>query len=413
MATTQPSTSSSPPSTPGAPQREDENTRHHDSTSEKSSSSSLDEKRSFDSSSSRSSHNLLHEARALEAQSQAPEDLVPRKTKIIFVALYFFLNLTLTLSNKSVLSQVRALPIAVHSNGHAVSARLVSLIVLFTNKAQLKLPWLLTTSHTTATSVGCFVLMGTGHLTLTPLDARSHLILLAFSLLFTLNIAISNVSLSMVSVPFHQIMRSTCPVVTILIYRAVYGRTYSRETYISIIPLVLGAGLATFGDYEASFIGVLLTILGVLLACIKTIATNRLMTGPLSLSAMELLLRLSPLAAIQCMAYAYMTGELQSLRRFNQLGNGFSWSFTIAILANACMAFALNIVSFQTNKIIGALAVTVCGNVKQAVTILLGIILFSVPVGIMNATGMAITVAGAAWFSKVELDAKKARMQGS
>lgn len=255
--------------------------------------------------------------------------------------------------------------------------------------------------------------MGTGHLTLTPLNARSHLVLLAFSLLFTLNIAISNVSLSMVSVPFHQIMRSTCPVVTILIYRSVYGRTYSNSTYISIVPLVLGAGLATAGDYQASLLGVLLTILGVLLACMKTIATNRLMTGPLSLSAMELLLRLSPLAAMQCMFYAYLTGELQSLRIFSQLEGGFSWPFTIAILANACMAFALNIVSFQTNKMVGALAVTVCGNVKQALTILLGIVMFSVPVGLTNAAGMAITVAGAAWFSKVELDAKKARMQGS
>ena len=252
--------------------------------------------------------------------------------------------------------------------------------------------------------------MGTGHLTLTPLNFRSHLMLLGFSLLFTLNIAISNVSLAMVSVPFHQVMRSTCPVVTILIYRSVFAREYSRTTYFSMIPLVLGAGLATAGDYQASLLGILLTILGVFLACIKTVATNRLMTGPLSLSPIELLLRLSPLAAIQCMAYAYVTGELHTLRRFSQLEGGFSSGFTVAILINACMAFALNIISFQTNKIVGALAVTVCGNVKQALTILMGIVLFSVPVGLVNAIGMGVTVLGAAWFSKVELDAKKARM---
>ena len=110
------------------------------------------------------------------------------------------------------------------------------------------------------------------------------------------------------------------------------------------------------------------------------------------------------------MAYAYVTGELHTLRRFSQLEGGFSSGFTVAILINACMAFALNIVSFQTNKIVGALAVTVCGNVKQALTILMGIVLFSVPVGLVNAIGMGVTVLGAAWFSKVELDAKKARM---
>lgn len=252
--------------------------------------------------------------------------------------------------------------------------------------------------------------MGTGHLVLTPLSLRSHLTLLAFSLLFTLNIAISNVSLAMVSVPFHQVMRSTCPVVTIIIYRMAFARSYSNATYLSIIPLVIGAGLATAGDYQAPLLGVLLTLLGVLLACIKTIATNRMMTGPLSLSPMELLLRLSPIAAMQCMAYAHLTGELHSLRRFNQLEGGFSWSLVLGILINACMAFALNIVSFQTNKLVGALAVTVCGNVKQALTILVGILLFNVPLGMMNALGMAVTVVGAAWFSKVELDMKKQRM---
>jgi hypothetical protein len=347
------------------------------------SSNNIDEKHSLERLDSGFASDPLLEARELEAQAEphpaSPEDLVPRRTKIIFVALYFFLNLSLTLSNKSVLRR-------------------------------LSLPWLLTTSHATATAVGTFILMGTGHLTLTPLNIRSHLILMGFSLLFTLNIAISNVSLAVVSVPFHQVIRSTCPVITILIYRTIFARDYSKTTYLSMIPLVFGAGLATAGDYQASLLGVLLTLLGVLLACIKTVATNRLMTGPLSLSPVELLLRLSPLAAIQCMGYAYLTGELHTLRTFNQREGGFSSAFTIAILINACMAFALNIVSFQTNKMVGALAVTVCGNVKQALTILVGIVLFSVPVGLVNAVGMGITVLGAAWFSKVELDGKKARM---
>lgn len=170
--------------------------------------------------------------------------------------------------------------------------------------------------------------------------------------------------------------------------------------------------MATAGDYQASGLGFLLTLLGVFLACIKTIATNRLMTGPLDLSAMELLLRMSPLAAIQCMAYAALTGELSALRRFTQLDGGLTWSLSIALLFNACVAFALNVVSFQTNRLVGALAVTVCGNVKQALTLLLGIVVFSVPIGVTNATGMFVTMMGAAWFSKVELDNKASRLLG-
>jgi hypothetical protein len=57
---------------------------------------------------------LLYDARELEAQQQqlepAPEHLTSTRKKIIFVALYFFLNLTLTLTNKSALNHVSMTP---------------------------------------------------------------------------------------------------------------------------------------------------------------------------------------------------------------------------------------------------------------------------------------------------------------
>ena len=73
----------------------------------------------------------------------------------------------------------------------------------------------------------------------------------------------------MVSVPFHQIARSTSPVCTIMIYRVFYSRTYSQQTYLSLIPIIAGVGLATFGDYYFTALGFTLTFLGVVLASIK------------------------------------------------------------------------------------------------------------------------------------------------
>ncbi len=232
---------------------------------------------------------------------------------------------------------------------------------------------------------------------------------MAFSFPFTFNIAISNVSLAAVSVPFHQIMRSTCPIATIAIYRTVYSRSYSSATYLSMVPLILGVALATAGDYYCTLAGFTLTLLGVVLSAIKTVATNRLMTGSLTLSAMEVLLRMSPLATIQCVLYAFLTGEVSSFRIAYAEGQ-FSNSFGTALLANAVIAFTLNMTSFQTNKVAGALTMTVCGNVKQVLTIGLGIVLFNVQVGWLNAVGTVVTILGAVFYSKVELDAKKRRV---
>jgi hypothetical protein len=51
---------------------------------------------------------------------------------------------------------------------------------------------------------------------------------------------------------------------------------------------------------------------------------------------------------------------------------------------------------------------TVCGNVKQVLTVLLGIVLFGVKVGAFNGLGMIIALGGAAYYSKVELNKKRA-----
>ncbi|KAE9369922.1 TPT-domain-containing protein [Stipitochalara longipes BDJ] len=303
-------------------------------------------------------------------------------TKLAYLGIYFLLNVSLTIYNKAVLGKFAY-------------------------------PWLLTALHTGSASIGCYILMLWRTFTLTRLSNRDNLILITFSFLFTINIAISNVSLSMVSIPFHQIMRSTCPVFTVLIYRFRYHRAYSSMTYLSLVPIVIGVGIATYGDYYFTLPGFFLTLLGVILASIKTVATNRVMTGPLSLSPLEFLFRMSPLAFAQSLIYAYLTGEIStfsltatSLSKFD-LKIPSSVNRGIVVLAiNGLLAFLLNISSFSTNKNAGALTMTVCGNVKQCLTILLGIMVFGVKVGLLNGIGMVGALAGAAWYGVVELGAK-------
>ena len=204
------------------------------------------------------------------------------------------------------------------------------------------------------------------------------------------------------TVPFHQVMRSSCPVVTVLIYRTAFGRSYQTQTYLTMIPLILGVGLATFGDYSCTLGGFVITLLGVVLASTKTVVTNRLMTGSLALSPLELLTRMSPLAAVQCFIYAITNGELQEVLSVSRTGT-MSTTFLIAVLGNSAVACLLNGVSFQTNKLAGALTMSICGNLKQCLTIVLGITLFNIQLTPLNALGLVIAGGGAAWYSVVEL----------
>jgi hypothetical protein len=115
---------------------------------------------------------------------------------------------------------------------------------------------------------------------------------------------------------------------------------------------------------------------------------------------------MSPLAAAQSLVYAYCTGELTRFSQFTAQGHLTS-NVLLALLGNGILAFMLNVTSFQTNKLAGGLTLSVCGNLKQCLTILLGILLFNVRVGPENGAGMLVTLIGAAWYSKVELSVKK------
>ncbi|OAA39171.1 hypothetical protein NOR_06431 [Metarhizium rileyi] len=305
---------------------------------------------------------------------------IPSTTKFTWLGTYFFFSLLLTLYNKLVLGMFH-------------------------------FPWLLTFLHASFASMGTYSMMHLGYFKLSRLGRRENLALVAFSALFTANIAVSNLSLAMVSVPFYQTMRMLCPIFTILIYRTWYGRTYSYMTYLSLMPLIVGAAMTTAGEMTFTDAGFLLTILGVVLAAVKTVVTNRFMTGSLALPPVEFLMRMSPLAALQALACATVTGEVGGFRELVTSGDISLPTSIASLTGNGFLAFLLNISSFNTNKLAGALTMTVCGNLKQCLTVLIGIFLFNISVDLLNGAGMAVTMVGAGIYSKAELDNKKRKQQ--
>lgn len=139
------------------------------------------------------------------------------------------------------------------------------------------------------------------------------------------------------------------------------------------------------------------------------------MTGSLALPSMELLFRMSPLAAVQSLIFGIIVGEIPVLK-VSLSERTKNWSFLpsvtiiIFLLGNGLLAFVLNVASFQTNKIAGALTITVAGNLKQALTLALGIVVFGdFALNILNGAGILFVLIGCAFFSKVELDSKTKR----
>lgn len=302
---------------------------------------------------------------------------------MVWLAMYFFLNLGLTLYNKVIMAMF-----------------------------QFPFPWALTAIHTLCGTIGSYIFWKAGIFKPAKLGERENMVMLMFSVLYTINIAISNVSLNLVTVPFHQVVRAMTPVFTVMLNVLFLKKTYSGMVYTSLIPVIAGVAFATFGDYNYTAMGFILTVLGTVLAAIKTVVTNRVQVGRLKLHPLDLLLRMSPLAFIQTMLYSYATGEMELVQEYFQ--TNLTTTAFFALLLNGVIAFFLNVVSFTANKKTSALTMTVAGNVKQVLSIVLAVIIFDLSITATNGLGIILTLAGGAWYSNVQLNEnrKKAKLMG-
>jgi hypothetical protein len=124
---------------------------------------------------------------------------------------------------------------------------------------------------------------------------------------------------------------------------------------------LISAAPSTYGDYYFTLWGLILTLIGTGLAALKTVVTNLIQTGGggrLRLHPLDLLMRMSPLAFIQCVMYGWYTGELERVRKYG--AREMTRTKALGLLINGIIAFGLNVVSFTANKKTSALTMSEC-----------------------------------------------------
>lgn len=321
-------------------------------------------------------------------------------TQEFWLALYFFFNLSLTLYNKVVL---------VH----------------------FPYPYTVTALHALCGTLGGWSLLTRGFFVQKRLSTSDAKALVVYSVLYAMNIAISNVSLNLVTVPFHQVVRAATPIFTIILSSTMFGTKFTTRKVLSLIPVILGVALATYGDYYFTIWGLVLTLVGTFLAALKTIYTNVLQSSSppttllsnskpksilatlhlvppkLAMHPLDLLMRMCPLAFIQCVFYAWMSGELKSVRDWS--AHEMTWFGAAGLVMNGCIAFGLNIVSFTANKKAGPLSMTVAANIKQVLTVLFAVFMFDLNITSTNGAGILFTLVGGAWYGYVDYQEKRKR----
>jgi len=240
------------------------------------------------------------------------------------------------------------------------------------------------------------------------LDPVGRRYMLAFSVIFSLNIAIGNVSLRHASVNFNQIFRSLVPAVTIAM-GLVMGRKFSFCRILSVSPIIVGVAMACFGDITFTPLGFFYTSCCVFLAALKAVAAGEMLTGSLKMHPVDLLGHLSPLAMVQCLFLSAATGELAEIMARPELYLTDLTPMAVVVISGIG-AFTLNITSLMVNKLTSPLTLCIAGNVKQVLMIVISTLIFATPITLLNGFGIVLVIVGSSVYSYVALQEKSQKM---
>jgi len=214
-------------------------------------------------------------------------------------------------------------------------------------------------------------------------------------------------ALKYVNVPMYSALRRLTTFIVIIVQFVLIKKTVSREEFLSVVAMVIGALIASIGDLSFDLWGYFLVGLNCVVTAWYLVLINKKQQET-QLDSFGLMFY-NNIFSIPILAVSVITLEWEPLVNF-QLW--YSFGFQITFFMSCALAFLLNYFVFLCSIVNSPLATSITGQLKSIVSTLLGLVMFGgVILTPSLSLGLAISTFGGLWYGKVKYDEQMARQR--
>ncbi|KAA6414972.1 MAG: DUF250 domain membrane [Lasallia pustulata] len=307
---------------------------------------------------------------------------------------------------------------AFHPSVYVIAWISLSSSVILFNKwlldtAGFHFPILLTTWHLAFATLMTQILARTT----TMLDGRKSVkmtgrvylrAIVPIGLFFSLSLICGNVTYIYLSVAFIQMLKATMPVVLLLVTWGLGVEAPNMKVLSNVSFIVIGVVIASIGEIEFRLIGFIFQCGGIVFEAIRLVMVQRLLSSAeYKMDPLVSLYYFAPVCAVMnfCVALVVEVHKLH-LQDIYNVG-------MVTLLANAMVAFGLNVsVVFLIGRT-SSLVLTLCGVLKDILLVAASMWIWGTKVSPLQFFGYSIALGGLVYYKLGGATLKEYLSQGS
>ncbi|OQN96076.1 hypothetical protein B0A48_17876 [Cryoendolithus antarcticus] len=227
-----------------------------------------------------------------------------------------------------------------------------------------------------------------------PMTGRIYLrAIVPIGVMFSLSLICGNLTYLYLSVSFIQMLKATTPVAVLIVSWIMGVSPASMKTLGNVALIVIGVIIASFGEIKFVFIGFMFQLGGIVFEAVRLVMVEKLLSSAeFKMDPLVSLYYFAPACAI-INGVTAMVFEVPKMHWSDVERVGYT-----VLLANAMIAFLLNVsVVFLIGRTSG-LVMTLCGVLKDILLVAASMLIFADPVSPLQFFGYSIALGGLVYY---------------